>query len=158
MGILRARGMYTVEFLPLETSEPGRFPLTSAASRTGRSDRIAFYSSVQLFLLFTVSKLSCDRYYRAPRVSKVSARSQFARIPKPSAAQHLRLSPFAATHPRNVPVTPLAATHTKSSRRKSFPCHTCKIEGVWGQLWLTSPGSQSACCGQLCFCEEETMG
>src|SRR5712671_5956848 len=96
--------------------------------------------------MVTIARHECPR---------VSARSQFARIPKPSAAQHLRVSPFAATHPRNVPLTPLAATHTKPPRRKSLPCHTCKSEGVWGQLWLTSPGSQSACCGQLCFCEEE---
>src|SRR5258706_6520397 len=101
--------MYTVEFLPLETSEPGRFPLTSAACWTGRSDRISFHSSVQLFLLFTASKLSCDRCYRtAPRGVQGFLPDRNSRGPRNLQPGHLELSPFAATHPRNMPVTPLA--------------------------------------------------
>jgi hypothetical protein len=42
------------------------------------------------------------------------------------------LSPFPATHTKNVPVTPFAATHTKMPSRKSFPCHTYKELGGWG--------------------------
>src|SRR6267154_943532 len=42
----------------------------------------------------------------------------------------LCLSPFAATHARNVRVNPFAATHTEMALRKSFTCHTYETAGV----------------------------
>src|ERR1700757_1510264 len=56
------------------------------------------------------------------------------------------LSPFPATHTKIAPVTPLAATDTKSPSRKSFPCHTSEKTGGGGILWLTThpaPASSS---------------
>src|SRR6267378_1253296 len=101
--------MYTVEFLPLETSEPGRFPLTSAACWTGRSDRISFHS-VQLFLLFTASKLSCDRCYRtAPRGVQGFLPDRNSRGPETFSRATFRAKSF-----------------------RSFRCHTCKIKGGGG--------------------------
>src|SRR5712675_194142 len=107
--------MYTVEFLPLETSEPGRFPLTSAACWTGRSDRISFHSSVQLFPLFTASKLSCDRCYRtAPRGVQGFLPDRNSRGPR-----NLQLATFRAKSFR---------CHTSEKyARNSFGCHTYKI-------------------------------
>jgi hypothetical protein len=42
------------------------------------------------------------------------------------------LTPFPASHTKNVPITPFAATHTKMPSRKPFPCHTYKKAGGWG--------------------------
>src|SRR5712675_1527763 len=39
------------------------------------------------------------------------------------------LSPFAATHARNLRANPFAATHTKMALRKSFTCHTYEKAG-----------------------------
>lgn len=42
-----------------------------------------------------------------------------------SAFLQTRLSPFLATHPKNLSVSPLLATLPKTASRKPFVCHTC---------------------------------
>jgi len=54
-----------------------------------------------------------------------------------------QLSSFPAAHPRNRPVTPFPATHTKSPSCKSFACHTSEKEGGGARLRLTSAGEVS---------------
>jgi hypothetical protein len=106
--------MCPVEVLASWSSGPDRFPLISA-SWTGRSDRIAFYSSVQLFLLFTVSKLSCDRCYRiAPRVSKGFCQIAIRNDPETFSRRTFNAKSFGC--------------HTSEKcARNSFGCHTYEI-------------------------------
>ena len=42
----------------------------------------------------------------------------------------MRVNPFPATDPKKAAVNPFAATHAKFPSCKSFPCHTCKKQGV----------------------------
>src|SRR6266403_563090 len=78
----------------------------SIGTLTGRRDRIAFYLSVQLFLLFILSKLSRDRRYRtAPRMFKT-----FCQINSLGSRNRQTADVYA----------------------KSFPCHTCEIKGGGG--------------------------
>src|SRR6267378_1762384 len=123
---------------PLGRSGPPR-----SGPLTGRRDRIAFYPSVQLFLLFLLSKLSRDRRYRtAPRMLKT-----FCQINSLGSRNRQTADVYAKSF----------GCHTSEKcARNSFGCHTCKIPGGGGQLRLTPPRTPIyvLAAGQ-CFCEEE---
>src|SRR5712671_7005504 len=90
------------------------------------------------------------------RIPILGYKSETARSPQAdnklaiavSAAASGALSPFAATHPKIVRVTPFPATHTNSPVPKSFPCHTSEKQGGWGGRslppWSATPQTNLA--------------
>jgi hypothetical protein len=104
-----------------------------------------------MFALQPIPHISFCRLLTARRLTPVSSCSVPAwgrRDARPSQGRNARtfrvLTPVAATYPCHersleaqiAPVTPFPATHTKSTSRKSFPCHTSEKTGGWGLIMV----------------------
>lgn len=65
-----------------------------------------------------------------------------------SAFLKTRLSPFLATHPKNLPISPLLATLPKTASRKPFVCHTYDIPRGVPAHFRSSDGERQTTNGQ----------
>ncbi len=112
-------------------------------SLTGRRDRIAFYPSVQLFLLFILSKLSRDRRYsHCATDAKTLGRIAIRYDPKTFRGEIQPPKSFRCHTSRKCARNSFGCHTYRIGPCKSFPCHTSKKRGGGGELWLTPPGTR----------------